>query len=64
VAERRGVTLRTLIEEGLRHVVRSGARRTPFRLRDVSFAGEGLDPAYADGEWERIRDAAYAGRGA
>lgn len=64
VADRRGVPLRTLIEEGLRHAVRSAARRTPFRLRDASFAGDGIDPAFGSGEWERVRDAAYAGRGA
>ena len=63
-AERRGVTLRTLIEEGLRHAVKTGGRRQRFTLRDASFMGEGLQVAHADGDWERIRDAAYEGRGA
>ena len=64
VADRRGVTLRTLVEEGLRHVVKAASKRPNFRLRDASFRGDGLDPAFADGEWERVRDAAYTGRGA
>ena len=64
VADRRGVTLRALIEEGLRHVVTSGAKRSRFTLRDASFKGEGLSPEFADRDWEGIRDAAYKGRGA
>ena len=63
VADRRGVTLRALIEEGLRHVVKSDARRPRFTLRDASFAGEGLSREFADGDWQRIRDAIYEGRG-
>lgn len=64
VAERRGVTLRALIEEGLRHVVKVGVRRSRFTLRDASFKGDGLSPEFADGTWERIREATYTGRGA
>jgi hypothetical protein len=64
VAERRGVTLRTLVEEGLRHVVKSSNRRAAFRLRDGSFGGDGLAPEFAGGDWETVRDAAYSGRGA
>jgi len=64
VADRRGVTLRTLIEEGLRQVVKAGSKRAPFRLRAAAFTGTGLDPAFQDGDWDRIRDAAYKGRGA
>jgi hypothetical protein len=65
VAERRGVTLRALIEEGLRHVVlKAGARGPRFTLRDASFKGDGLDPTFADGDWGRIREAVYKGRGA
>lgn len=64
VAGRRGVTLRALIEEGLRHVVKAGGRRPRFTLRDASFKGDGLDPAFGDGDWERIREEVYRGRGA
>ena len=34
-----------------------------FRLRDASFAGQGLQSAFRNGSWEQIRDAAYEGRG-
>jgi predicted DNA-binding ribbon-helix-helix protein len=64
VADRRGVTLRTLIEEGLRVAVKAGAARSAFRLRDASFAGHGLDPAFEHATWDELRDAAYKGRGA
>ncbi len=63
-AARRGVTLRALIEEGLRVVVKTSRRRPEFRLRSASFEGDGLTPAFADGDWDRIRDAVYTGRGA
>lgn len=62
-AERRGVTLRTVIEEGLRHVVKAGGKRRPFRLRDASVGGQGVDPAFG-GQWDLVRDAIYKGRGA
>lgn len=64
VADRRGVTLRTVIEEGLRHVVTSERRRPPFQLRDASFRGEGLQPEFEGATWDRLRDAAYGERGA
>ena len=63
VAARRSVTLRTLIEEGLRQVVKTGVKGK-FRLRDESFAGEGLDPSFELADWAQVRDAAYKGRGA
>jgi hypothetical protein len=36
----------------------------PFKLRKVSFRGDGLQPQMAGAAWQRIRDAAYEGRGA
>jgi hypothetical protein len=64
VATRRGVTLRTLIEEGLRHAVKTDTRRSPFRLRDASVGGSGMDPAFEQADWEKVRDVIYTGRGA
>ena len=64
VADRRGITLRAVIEEGLRYVVKAGSRRARFTLRDASFRGEGIAAAFADADWARIRDAAYKDRGA
>lgn len=63
LAAQRGTTLRALIETGLRRVLDDTERGEPFRLRDESFAGRGLQPEFREGSWERIRDAAYEGRG-
>lgn len=58
-------TLKALVEAGLRRDVRKGDRRARrFRLRDESFTGEGLQPGVADAPWKRIRELAYAERGA
>ena len=63
LAARENTTLRALIEAGLRLVLAARSRRTRFRLRDASFKGQGLQPEFQDGDWHRIRDAAYEGRG-
>ena len=63
VARRERTTLRALIEAGLRQVLKDRRRRERFRLRDASFGGKGLQPGFAEGDWERIREAAYEGRG-
>ncbi|HVL89868.1 MAG TPA: type II toxin-antitoxin system VapB family antitoxin [Actinomycetota bacterium] len=56
-------TLRELVEQGLRHVIAQRSRKQSFRLRDASVDGTGLQPEFADQDWARIRQAAYAGRG-
>jgi hypothetical protein len=62
-AAQHGTTLRALVETGLRRVLEDDERSEPFRLRDASFAGRGPQPQFRDGDWERIRDATYEGRG-
>lgn len=62
-AARHGLTLRAVIEEGIRLRLRSEPLRTEFRLRDASVAGEGLQPEFRDQEWSRLREAAYGNRG-
>lgn len=59
-----GVTLRALMIEGLHKALAARRRDEKFRLRDASFAGEGLQPGLGDGAWDRLRDLAYEGRGA
>jgi hypothetical protein len=56
-------TVKSLIIEGLRRLLRERGQAAPFRLRDASFHGQGLQPDVADGTWERIRDVSYEGRG-
>ena len=63
VAARDGVTLRTLVEQGLRHAVDQRRQRGQFRLRNAAFKGRGLSPDARDAGWEKIRDLAYEGRG-
>lgn len=62
-AEEDGTTLRALVEEGLRFVLRRRETRQPFTLRDASFGGAGLAPELADADWAAIRQRAYEGRG-
>lgn len=65
VADSEGTTLRALVEAGLREALRSRVDGSPpFRMRLVTFAGDGLQPGVAEGAWERIRELAYEGRGA
>lgn len=63
VAAREGVTLRTLIERGLHHVVGETRAATPFKLRRATFKGKGLRPELRDASWDKVRDLAYQGRG-
>jgi len=64
LAASRKLTLRALVEEGLRLAIARHQEEQPFRLRHVTFGGDGLRPEFADAGWERIRDAAYEGQGA
>jgi len=64
LARKEGVTLRTLVEEGLRTVVAARGARKNFRLKDASFAGKGVQPGVEEGRWSEIRDLIYDGRGA
>lgn len=58
VAARERTTVRSLIEEGLRHVVsrRSGAK---YRLRDASVSGKGPAPDVDGKGWDAVRDRIY-----
>ena len=62
-ARRERTTLRALVEEGLRRVLRGRKESTPFRLRDASVGGEGVQHAIREGDWETIRSLTYEGRG-
>ena len=64
VADREKITLRMLVESGLRNELRARRSRAPFRLHLVTFRGDGLHPQAGEGAWERLRDFIYEGRGA
>jgi hypothetical protein len=63
LAAREGITLRELIETGLRQVIKDRGRPGQFRLRNVSFRGNGLQAPLQGASWDRIREMAYEGRG-
>jgi hypothetical protein len=63
LAAARRTTVRALIEAGLRRILEEQDRDGKFQLRDVSFGGEGLTPEFAEGGWQRMRDAVYEGHG-
>jgi Arc/MetJ family transcription regulator len=63
VAATEDVTLRELVEDGLRHVLEKREQRASFRLRRATFRGQGLQPDAAVGSWDRLRDLAYKSRG-
>lgn len=64
IAEREGVTLRALVERGLRRVVAETRPGPPFKLRKASFKGHGLQNELGDASWDKLRDLSYEGRGA
>ena len=63
VASREGTTVRTLVEQGLRHVISQRRQRRAFRLRKASFKGRGLGADAKRVDWDRLRELAYEGRG-
>jgi hypothetical protein len=64
LAAREGVTLRALVERGLRHVISEKRYRAPFKLRRASFKGKGLQPEFRHASWEQVRDTIYQDQGA
>ena len=62
-ADAHGMTMKALIEQGLRAVMAEKKEEAPFKLRDGSVGGNGLTPEFQNASWEQIRDAIYEGRG-
>jgi hypothetical protein len=63
LAAREDVTLRSLVERGLRQIVADAKQERPFKLRHVTFKDRGLRPELRDAPWSTIRDMIYEGRG-
>ena len=63
VAHRDRTTLKVLVEMGLRKVISDRKRRKSFRLRKVTFKGNGLQSHLAGASWDQIRELSYEGRG-
>ena len=65
VAAREGVTVRALVEQGLRRVLQERRRGAAgFKLRRASFKGRGLQPGVDGASFDRLRELAYEGHGA
>ena len=63
-AARENMTLRSLIEHGLRLALRAAdGHPDQFRLRDASVGGRGLQARFREADWARIREAVYEDRG-
>jgi len=62
-AARKKITLRSLIERGIRQVLREDRVQGTFELRDASVGGNGIRKEYEGADWAKIREAAYKGRG-
>ena len=64
IAARDGETLRALIEKGLTKELADRTRRAkPFRLRAVTFGGDGLRSEVAHLSMAELIDFSYDGRG-
>jgi hypothetical protein len=62
-AQQSGVTLRDLIELGLRKVLdERRANIKPFKLRDGRVHGGGLQPGIRPGDWPQMRALIYGSR--
>ena len=59
-AAQQGLTLKHLMEVGLRQVISARKPRKPFRLRKHTVGGNGL---VEDLAWSEIRERIYEGRG-
>ena len=64
VASEEGITLKQLVEQGLRQVLAERKLSARFELRDASFEGTGLSEEAQRLRWEEIVDLSYEGRGA
>ncbi len=55
VAAREGITLRALVERGLRLALAKKEKCPAFKLRDASFKGKGLQPEFRGASWATLR---------
>jgi hypothetical protein len=62
-AAREGITLRTMGQYELYHVLAETKRGAPFRLHRNSFKGRGRQAELADPSWDTLRDLTYQDRG-
>jgi len=64
LARQRGLTLRTLVEEGLHASLARHEQQAPFRFQPVTAKGKGLAVEVQGEGWATLRQAIYRDRGA
>ncbi len=64
LAHQEKTTMKVIVEEGLRRIISERKRRSSFKLRKVTFKGNGLQPHLAGTSWDQILQLSYEGRGA
>lgn len=62
-ARREGITVRALVERGLRLALSERRSRASFQLRDASVRGKGLQTGAAQLSWDQLRALTYEGHG-
>lgn len=63
-ADARNMTMKAVVELGLRQVLSEKKTQPAFRLRKASFKGNGLQKEFQAAGWDAIRAAAYENHGA
>ena len=61
-ARQTGRPLRTLVEDGLRHVLSETSERPPYRLPDMSVGDPNGPNPLEHLSWAEVRDLIYEGR--
>jgi hypothetical protein len=64
LAHQEKTTMKVIVEEGLRRIISERKRRSSFKLRKVTFKGNGLQPHLTGTSWDQILQFSYEGRGA
>lgn len=63
LARKEKITVRALVEQGLKLVLAERRDRRRFKLRDASVSGNGLRPEAATLSWDQLRALTYEGHG-
>ena len=63
LARKEKITVRALVERGLKLALAEHKGQRRFKLRDASVTGKGLRPDAADLSWDQLRALAYEGHG-
>jgi hypothetical protein len=64
VASRQGLTIKALVERGLRHEISRDGRVAEYNFVPVTDGMPNVQVGYESMSWEQVRDLLYEGRGA